>query len=113
MLDAIAQAVLAREEVIKYLSGTYSTGGNEAARERIYGYLDELRTTQRHAIYRALQHPLGALVCHPSRSQVVHADRRGRGPDQRADGDRSPLPEGERRGEARGASSGGHQSTPL
>jgi glycerol-3-phosphate O-acyltransferase len=62
MLDAIAQAVLAREEVIKYLSGTYSTGGNEAARERIYGYLDELRTTQRHAIYRALQHPLYPIL---------------------------------------------------
>src|SRR5215218_701057 len=62
MLDAIAQAVLAREEVIKYLSGTYGTGGNEAARERIYGYLDELRTTQRHAIYRALQHPLYPIL---------------------------------------------------
>jgi glycerol-3-phosphate O-acyltransferase len=62
MLDAIALAVLAREEVIKYLSGTYSTGGNEAARERIYGYLDELRTTQRHAIYRALQHPLYPIL---------------------------------------------------
>jgi glycerol-3-phosphate O-acyltransferase len=62
MLDAIAQAVLAREEVIKYLSGTYGTGGNEAALERIHGYLDELRTTQRHAIYRALQHPLYPIL---------------------------------------------------
>src|ERR1700761_3086957 len=62
MLDAIAQAVLAREEVIRYLSGTYSTGGNEAARERIYGYLDELRTTQRHKFYRALQHPLYPIL---------------------------------------------------
>jgi glycerol-3-phosphate O-acyltransferase len=63
MLDDIAQAVLAREEVIKYLSGgSYGTGGNVAARERIYGYLDELRTTQRHAIYRALQHPLYPIL---------------------------------------------------
>jgi glycerol-3-phosphate O-acyltransferase len=62
MLDAIAQAVLAREEVIRYLSGTYGTGGNEAALERIHGYLDELRTTQRHAIYRALQHPLYPIL---------------------------------------------------
>jgi glycerol-3-phosphate O-acyltransferase len=62
MLDDIAQAVLGREEVIKYLSGTYGPGGNEAARERIYGYLDELRTTQRHAIYRALQHPLYPIL---------------------------------------------------
>ena len=61
MLDDITQAVLAREEVIKYLSGSYGTRGDEA-RERIFGYLDELRTTQRHAIYRALQHPLYPIL---------------------------------------------------
>lgn len=61
MLDDITQAVLAREEVIKYLSGSYGTRGDEA-RERIFGYLEELRTTQRHAIYRALQHPLYPIL---------------------------------------------------
>lgn len=61
MLDDITQAVLAREEVIKYLSGTYGQRGDEA-RDRIFGYLDELRTTQRHAIYRALQHPLYPIL---------------------------------------------------
>src|SRR5215211_1665313 len=51
MLDDIAEAVLAREEVVKYLR-------DYPARERIHEYLDELRTTQRYPIYRALQHPL-------------------------------------------------------
>ena len=57
MLDEISQAVLEREEVLRYLRGDYGEHG-EQARERIYAYLDELRTTQRYPIYRALQHPL-------------------------------------------------------
>lgn len=61
MLDDISQAVLAREEVLKYLRGEYGESGAQA-RERIHGYLDELRTTQRHAIYRALQHPLYPIL---------------------------------------------------
>jgi glycerol-3-phosphate O-acyltransferase len=61
MLDDIVQAVLAREEVIKYLSGSYGPRADEA-RDRIFGYLEELRTTQRHAIYRALQHPLYPIL---------------------------------------------------
>ena len=61
MLDDIAQAVLAREEVVKYLRGGDGESG-ERARERIYGYLDELRTTQRYPIYRALQHPLYPIL---------------------------------------------------
>ena len=32
------------------------------ARERIHGYLDELRTTQRYPIYRALKHPLYPIL---------------------------------------------------
>ena len=55
MLDDIAEAVLAREEVVKYLR-------NYPARERIHEYLDELRTTQRYPIYRALQHPLYPIL---------------------------------------------------
>ena len=50
MLDDIAQAVLAREEVLKY------------PRDQVYAYLDELRTTQRHKFYRALQHPLYPIL---------------------------------------------------
>src|SRR5262245_23697179 len=50
MLDDISRAVLAREDVLKY------------PRERVYEYLDELRTTQRHGLYRALQHPLYPIL---------------------------------------------------
>ena len=59
MQDDIAQAVLNREEVLKYLQDDQ---GGAAARERIYEYLEELRTTQRYPIYRALQHPLYPIL---------------------------------------------------
>src|SRR3982751_3187394 len=61
MLDDIAQAVLARDEVVKYLRGGLGERSDQA-RERIYGYLEELRTTQRPSIYRALQHPLYPIL---------------------------------------------------
>src|SRR6266516_5183918 len=61
MLDKISQAVLAREEVVRYLRGGYGESGAQA-RARIYAYLDELRTTQRYPIYRALQHPLYPIL---------------------------------------------------
>src|ERR1700730_9096264 len=61
MLDDISQAVLEREEVLRYLRGDYGARG-EQARERIYTYLEELRTTQRYPIYRALQHPLYPIL---------------------------------------------------
>ena len=61
MLDDITQAVLAREEVARYLRGGH--GQTELqARERIHAYLDELRTTQRYPIYRALKHPLYPIL---------------------------------------------------
>jgi len=61
MLDDITQAVLAREDVAKYLRG--GPGQSEVeARERIYAYLEELRTTQRYPIYRALKHPLYPIL---------------------------------------------------
>ena len=61
MLDDITQAVLAREEVARYLRG--GPGQTELeARERIHAYLDELRTTQRYPIYRALKHPLYPIL---------------------------------------------------
>jgi glycerol-3-phosphate O-acyltransferase len=63
MSDDIADAVLSRREVVKYLrgGGVNSERGNEV-RERIAGYLEELRTTQRHRMYRALQHPLYPIL---------------------------------------------------
>src|SRR5574338_52747 len=61
MLDDITQAVLAREDVARYLRGGH--GQTELqARERINGYLDELKTTQRYPIYRALKHPLYPIL---------------------------------------------------
>ena len=55
MLDEVSQAVLAREEVVKYLR-------EAAGREKVRGYLEELRTTQRYHMYRALQHPLYPIL---------------------------------------------------
>jgi glycerol-3-phosphate O-acyltransferase len=61
MLDDISQAVLAREEVARYLRGGHGQSELEA-RERIQSYLDELRTRQRYPIYRALKHPLYPIL---------------------------------------------------
>ncbi len=58
MLDEITQAVLARQEITEYLEG----GRGREARARIQGYLEELRTTQRYSIYRALKHPLYPIL---------------------------------------------------
>src|SRR3954463_3709711 len=55
MLDEVSQAVLAREEVVKYLR-------EAAGRDKVHGYLEELRTTQRYHMYRALQHPLYPIL---------------------------------------------------
>ena len=61
MIDEITEAVLAREEVARYIEGSHGHGGR-AARERIEAYLEELRTTQRYPIYRALKHPLYPIL---------------------------------------------------
>jgi len=60
-LDDITQAVLARDEVAKYLRGTAGEADADA-RQRIETYLEELRTTQRYRFYRALQHPLYPIL---------------------------------------------------
>jgi glycerol-3-phosphate O-acyltransferase len=61
MLDDITRAVLSREEVARYLQGSRGESG-AVARERVFAYLDELRTTQRYPIYRALKHPLYPIL---------------------------------------------------
>ena len=61
MLDDITRAVLSREEVARYLQGSHGESGPQA-RERICAYLEELRTTQRYPIYRALKHPLYPIL---------------------------------------------------
>jgi glycerol-3-phosphate O-acyltransferase len=59
--DDLTQAVLARDEVARYLQrGTHSTPAD--TRQRIEQYLEELRTTQRYRFYRALQHPLYPIL---------------------------------------------------
>ena len=61
MLDDITQAVLARDEVARYLRG--GNGQTELqARERIHAYLEELSTKQRYSFYRALKHPLYPIL---------------------------------------------------
>jgi glycerol-3-phosphate O-acyltransferase len=57
--DELAQAVLAREDVARYLRSPHA-GAN--GRERVFAYLEELRTTQRYRFYRALQHPLYPIL---------------------------------------------------
>jgi glycerol-3-phosphate O-acyltransferase len=73
MLDDISQAVLARDEVVRYLQGVHGENSAEA-RERVNAYLDELRTTQRYRLYRALQHPLYPILRKIQR-HVEHVDR--------------------------------------
>jgi glycerol-3-phosphate O-acyltransferase len=60
-MDELIAAVLAREEVARYLSGSHGLTG-DAARERVITYLEELRTTQRYELYRALEYPLYPIL---------------------------------------------------
>ena len=59
--DAISEAVLSRADIARYLDGNQGEGA-AAARVRIQGYLEELRTTQRYQIYRTLKHPLYPIL---------------------------------------------------
>ncbi len=61
LTDDLTAAVLAREEVARYLSGSHGLSGDEA-RERVITYLEELRTTQRYELYRALEYPLYPIL---------------------------------------------------
>src|SRR5512147_636335 len=59
MVDELTQAVLSRDDIARYL---HDSQRGDAARERIQAYLEELRTTQRYSIYRALKHPLYPIL---------------------------------------------------
>jgi glycerol-3-phosphate O-acyltransferase len=59
--DELTEAVLADAEVARYLAGSHGLTG-EAARERVITYLEELRTTQRYELYRALEYPLYPIL---------------------------------------------------
>ncbi len=67
--DEITQAVLNREEVVRYLQGGDGESPIEA-QQRVFSYLEELRTTQRYRMYRALQHPLYPLLRKIDRQQA-------------------------------------------
>ncbi len=73
MGDAISRAVLEREEVVRYLRGGHGEDP-ETARARVHEYLEELRTTQRYSLYRALKHPIYPLLRRITR-QVEHVER--------------------------------------
>jgi glycerol-3-phosphate O-acyltransferase len=60
-MDELTEAILAHEEVARYLSGSHGLTGH-AARERVITYLEELRTTQRYELYRALEYPLYPIL---------------------------------------------------
>lgn len=60
-LDDITEAVLSRQEIARYIEGSHGESGR-VARKRIQGYLEELRTTQRYPLYRALKHPLYPIL---------------------------------------------------
>ena len=59
--DTIADAVLAREDVARFLEGSHGLT-SAAARTRVMAYLDELKTTQRYELYRALEYPLYPIL---------------------------------------------------
>ena len=81
MTDDITTAVLARDEVARYLRG--ADGESDAdVHARVLGYLDELRTTQRYPFYKALKHPLYPIFRKITRvdenlAHVVDATSRG------------------------------------
>ena len=80
--DDITRAVLARDDVARYLRGVPGTSETDT-RQRIEAYLDELRTTQRYRFYRALQHPLYPILRKVRRiaehvEYAAEATRRGR-----------------------------------
>jgi glycerol-3-phosphate O-acyltransferase len=81
-MDDITEAVLSQGEISRFIAGKDAEAG-EAARVRILEYLEELRTTQRYELYRALEYPLypilrkiERLAEHPERA--VEAAARGR-----------------------------------
>jgi glycerol-3-phosphate O-acyltransferase len=80
--DEITRAVLARDDVARYLRGVQG-GSADETRQRIEEYLVELRTTQRYRFYRALQHPLYPILRKVRRvaegvQHAIEATRSGR-----------------------------------
>ena len=80
--DTIAEAVLQREDVARFLEGSHGLT-SDAARTRVMAYLDELQTTQRYELYRALEYPLYPILRKIERvgehqQRAVDAAKKGR-----------------------------------
>lgn len=60
-MDELTQAVLARDEVVRYLGGGTPLEQDEA-RARVLEYIDELRTTQRSEWYRTIEATLYPIL---------------------------------------------------
>jgi len=77
--DDITQAVLSREEVARYLRGGPGLTPDQA-HEQISAYLEELKTTQRYSVYRALKHPLYPILRkvrrHPEHVEIAQTATR-------------------------------------
>ena len=79
MDDDITQAVLSRDEVARYLRGGPGLTPDQA-HQQISAYLEELKTTQRYSVYRALKHPLYPILRkiqrHPEHVELAQAATR-------------------------------------
>jgi 1-acyl-sn-glycerol-3-phosphate acyltransferase len=73
-MDDISQAVLAREELVRYLQGGHGSTSPEEARARVHAYLEELHTTQRYPFYKALKTPVYPIL-RKIRRVVEHVER--------------------------------------
>ena len=60
-MDEITEAVLCATRS-RTLSRRQPRALGDAARERVISYLEELRTTQRYELYRALEYPLYPIL---------------------------------------------------
>ncbi len=72
-MDEISQAVLARDEVVRYLRGGHGSTAEET-RARVDAYLEELHTTQRYPLYKALKTPVYPIL-RKIRRVVEHVER--------------------------------------
>jgi glycerol-3-phosphate O-acyltransferase len=80
--ESIAKAVLARADVARFLEGSHGLT-SAAARTRVMSYLEELQTTQRYELYRALEYPLYPILRKIERvtehqARVIDAATKGR-----------------------------------
>jgi glycerol-3-phosphate O-acyltransferase len=72
-MDDICQAVLARDEVVRYLNEPHGEDPGEA-RRRVQAFLTELRTRQRYPLYKSLKYAAFPLILWRIRSIGEHAD---------------------------------------